>query len=376
MALLILSCRSGENKAIPPPAADKAEAKPQQSSASKVSAELRAAALRAAQVWMPPDQPIERMDLKSNPQGPGRFGDDDVIECRLVLKAMSGTTPKFDCELPDGDVIRVKYGRGNPELHAEVAASRLLSVLGFGADRMYVVRQVRCAGCTKFPFQSLRCLAETGIQRACFPRGVNYSSSAEFDHAVIERPLKGRRIETTPDQGWAWYEVDVIDAAAGGASRSQLDALKLLAVFIAHWDNKSENQRLLCLPGGDLQNGGCSRPFAIVQDLGASFGPVKLDLHNWRSARVWADPAKCRVSMAHLPWGGGTFPEQEISEQGRRFLLDQLDRLSRSQIEDLFAGARVDHSEGITAEGRQPRAWADAFQHKVQQIRDGGPCPG
>ena len=54
---------------------------------------------------------------------------------------MGGTTPKFDCERPGNDVIRVKYGRGNPELHAEIAATRLLSALGFGADRMFVVKQ-------------------------------------------------------------------------------------------------------------------------------------------------------------------------------------------------------------------------------------------
>ena len=319
--------------------------------------------------------PLEDIDFSANPSGPGTFAEDATVECRLVVKGMSGTTPKFDCERPGGDVVRVKYGRGNPELHAEVAATRLLSALGFGADRMYVVRRIRCAGCPAFPFQSLRCLADTGAERACFPRAVDYTRAADFEHVVLERRLDGRTIESTPGQGWAWYELDQVDAGAGGAPRAHLDALRLLAVFIGHWDNKAENQRLICLPGGDRPGGGCSRPFAIVQDLGASFGPVKLDLPNWRSTGVWTDPRACRVSMAALPWGGGTFPDRQLSEEGRRFLLERLEQFSESQIRDLFDAARVELSESITAEGRQSGAWAAAFMQKVKQIRDAGPCP-
>jgi hypothetical protein len=113
----------------------------------------------------------------------------------------------------------------------------------------------------------------------------------------------------------------------------------------------------------------------MIQDVGASFGPVKLDLHNWRATPVWTDARACRVSMEQLPWGGGTFPSQAVSEGGRLFLLRLLEQLSASQIEDLFAGARIAESEGITAEGRKPAAWAAAFADKVRQIREAGPCP-
>jgi hypothetical protein len=374
MLLALAGCR-GES---PPPSTAAQQTQPAPappaSTADHVNPAQRAAAFRSAQVWARPSTPVAQASLKSNPPGEGTFRESDDINCRLVVKAMSGTTPKFDCELPDGDVIRVKYGRGNPELHAEVAATRLLAALGFGADRMYVVRRIRCAGCTSFPFQSLRCLAETGLERGCFPRGIDYSSVAEFDYAVIERRLKGRRIEATPDQGWAWYELDQIKTSAGGAPGAHVDALKLLAVVIAHWDNKAENQRLICLPGGDQRDGGCSRPLAMIQDLGASFGPTKLDLHNWRTSGVWSDPRTCAVSMKHFPWGGATFPEQRISEEGRIFLLRLLEQLSAAQLEELFAGARIEQLDGITAEARQPKAWAAALLDKVRQIRAAGPC--
>lgn len=297
------------------------------------------------------------------------------MECRLVVKAVGGTTPKFECERSDQDVVRVKYGSGNPELHAEVAATRLLSALGFGADRMYVVKRVRCAGCTAFPFYSLKCLADTGIEKGCFPGGVDYSNVSEFNAVTIERRFEGRRIESKPDEGWSWYELSANTESAHAAPQAHLDALKLLAVLMAHWDNKGANQRLVCLPGGDLPDGGCSKPFAIIQDLGATFGPHKLDLHNWRTFGVWTDARTCRVSMDKLPFAGATFPTQSISEAGRQFLLGLLEQLTNQQLQDLFAGARIEMSEGITADSRRPEAWAMAFEDKVRQIREAGPCP-
>jgi hypothetical protein len=378
LPVVLILCISGSSGCQKPSArpsdSGAPAATPSTASAPLVTPAQRSAALRSARVWQPPAAPIPQARLDRNPPDPEVLNENATVECRLVVRAMSGTTPKFDCELPGHGIIRVKYGSGNPELPAEVAATRLLTALGFGADRMYVVARVRCAGCTMFPFHSLKCLAETGLEKACFPGGIDYSSKAAFDAVSVERRLEGRRLESTPDQGWAWYEIDQIDEAAGGSPRAHVDAVKLVAVLLAHWDNKAENQRLLCPPGADLPDGGCSKSIAILQDLGASFGPAKLDLHNWRSTPIWADARNCRVSMEGMPWGGGTFPEQFISEAGRLFLLSLLEQLSAAQLRDLFAGARVESSEGVTAEGRQPSAWAAAFLDKVRQIREAGPC--
>ena len=47
--------------------------------------------------------------------------------------------------------VKVKYGNTG-EIHAEIAASRLLTALGFGADRMFLVPRLRCYGCVRTPF--------------------------------------------------------------------------------------------------------------------------------------------------------------------------------------------------------------------------------
>ncbi len=297
------------------------------------------------------------------------------VECRFSIEPVSGTTPKFYCELPGGEVIKVKYGQDNAELSAEVAASRLLNALGFPADRMFIVRRVRCAGCPMFPFQAMRCYARVGLHSACFAGGVDYRRVTDFDGAVIERKLPGAAIEAFDGQGWAWFELDRIDPASGGSEPHEVDALRLLAVFLAHWDNKAPNQRLVCPPGQEAAGNGCARPLAIIQDLGATFGPLKVDLTNWRRGRVWKDGATCTVSMERLPWGGATFPERRIAEGGRRLLLGLLEQLTDRQLRDLFEGSRVTRHHQLGSGGRPAEAWIAAFKDRVAQIRRAGPCP-
>ena len=71
---------------------------------------------------------------------------------------------------------------------------------------------------------------------------------SRFEIAAIERKLKGKDIAVNKQEGWKWAELDLVDPAAGGAPRAQRDALKLMAVFLQHTDNKTEQQRLVCLP--------------------------------------------------------------------------------------------------------------------------------
>jgi hypothetical protein len=169
--------------------------------------------------------------------------------------------------------------------------------------------------------------------------------------------------------------LDRIDPTKGGSSRAEVDALRLMAVVLAHWDNKAENQRIVCPPDADRPDGTCAAPLALIQDLGATFGPLKVDLPNWRSMPVWADASACRVSMKRLPFGGGTFPEQQISEEGRQMLLQLLEKLSAEQLRDLFTRSGVTSFDALSAEGRNAEAWVRAFQDKVRQIREAGPCP-
>ena len=334
-----------------------------------VSRAERADALRRAHVWHPPSTGISTADLSLNPPGP--FRREDSVDCTFVPRAVGGTTPKFYCTTADGETVKVKYGPSNPELPAELAATRLLGALGFETDRMYAVASVRCLGCPPFPYEALRCFERTE-QTACLA-GASTDRPVIIPAAVIERTAPGRPIESSPGEGWAWFELDTIDPRVGGASRAETDAFRLLAVLLAHWDNKAENQRLICPPGNE--GGRCAAPVAMIHDLGATFGPLKMELRNWRRTPVWADRAECRVSMKALPFGGGTFPDSQISEEGRRMLLRLLRQLSREQVRALFTGIGVETFDRIDTEARDPEAWTEAFIAKVREVESGGPCP-
>ena len=319
---------------------------------------LRADALARAQVWRQPDTPPERASLGGNPEG---FSGSDQLTCRFLPHAADGRTPKFRCVLPGGDVIKVKYGRQNHERLAEVAGSRLALALGFGADRMFVVRRVTCWGCPRYPYPRLPWL--DGLL-------ADFSRPASFEYPVIEREFPGREIRAGEDEGWGWNELAAVDAARGGAPRNEVDGLRLLAVFLNHWDNKAANQRLTCLTGAEAADGGCLASFALIHDFGATFGPRRADLRGWSERPIWRDGASCTVSMRGLPYDGGTFTDHTISEAGRVFLGGMLRRFSREQVVALFTGARFGEQSGGNVDG-----WVQAFESRVRQIVDREPCP-
>lgn len=334
----------------------------------------REAALAAARVWLPPRIPAASIDFTVNPAGPGAFDRAQDVDCTFKPKKAGGTTPKFFCTLPDGDTVKVKYGEPNGEIPSEIVASRLLAALGFPTDRMYRVHSVRCRGCPPLPQQALQCLSQGGPEVVCL-QGASESRVVTFEHAAIERPFPGRKIEAADDQGWSWYELDKIDPRRGGSTRAEVDAFRLIAIVIAHWDNKGENQRLVCPEGKDKPDGSCAQPLAMIQDLGAALGPKRMDLLNWRRVPVWTDAGACQVSMASLPFRGATFTDRQISEEGRQFALKLLRGLSPAQLNTLFEAAGVTSFGHVLTEAHQPQAWTDAFLAKVDAIANAGPCP-
>jgi hypothetical protein len=341
--------------------------RPPESQAPGVAANLvrlREDALARARFWREPPVAIGAADLRSDP--PGAFKDSDLVECRYQLKLTSGLTPKFHCVLPGGLVIKVKYGRANAEPRTELAATRLLTALGFGADRMYLVKRVRCDGCPVYPHP------RWGLLNRLLARD---SGHVDFEDVVVEDPMPGRSIEAGEKQGWTFYELDNVDPSRGGAGRSELDALRLMAVLLADWDNKAVNQRLVCLPGGDLPDGGCSAPFGYLHDVGATFGPKGLDLEAWRATPIWADAATCRVSMKSLPYQGATFRDTVIGESGRQVLAGELKQLRTEQVRDLFTAAGFAEYMKSSEAGRNVDNWVNAFEDKVRQIADRPPCP-
>jgi hypothetical protein len=332
--------------------------------------QVRTLAIRQAKVWRPANPAAA--DLAINPPDPTGQLSQPLVRCRYLDGPANGTTPKFDCVLPDGEVVKVKYGRTG-EIHAETAATRLLSALGFGADRMYLVPRVRCYGCVRSPFYTVLALDYVKA-RNLLTRRVPEDSYTDFDWPVIERRFDALELEDGDQDGWAWFELEPTDPSRG-ATRDERDALRVMAIVLAHWDNKASNQRLVCLSPARATTAACTRPFAYMQDLGASFGPNKVDLEAWRNVPVWTDAARCAVSMRQFPYSGGTFPDTTISEAGRQLIVRQLSAVTEPQLTALFAAARFPEFNLGGGAAADPHAWAAALLDKVRQIREAGPCP-
>jgi hypothetical protein len=329
------------------------------SSRKNLSSQGRLAAILHAQVWSPTVVPA--MDLKAGPQGPGAFAPAETVTCDYADKPTAGSSPKFDCAITPEDEVKVKYGQDNGEVYGEVAATRLLWALGFGADRMYSVRLV-CRGCSPDPFRNHQGRRDQVI----------------FDPAAIERKMAGKAIETQPDSGWAWPELDLVNEAAGGAPRAQRDALKLLAVIIQHTDNKPAQQRLVCVarhvPEDDEP---CPETFMMINDLGLTFGranvfnrnaPGSVNFEGWSQTPVWRDSKQC---IGNLPKSAsGTLEFPVVSEEGRKFLAGLLLELSDAQLHDLFEVARFPLRSKVAGakRGTTTQEWVDAFKHKRDEV--------
>ena len=307
----------------------------------------------------------------ASPDMPSAEGAD--IECRYEPKATTGTTPKFDCRLDDGTVVKVKYGI-NPEIPGEVAATRLLTAMGFPADHMSIVRRVRCYGCPRSPYRS-RQVAEWFFVAGVLDHFLDYGEYADFANAAVERKFDARSFEVDGHEGWGFYELAAVDPARGGASRAEVDALRLMAVFLAHWDNKTTNQRLICLgEHGDDSAEPCATPVLMLQDLGATFGPKKVDYLGWKHAPIWRDAEGCAVSMTHLPYRGATFQDVEISEEGRALLAARLAAYDNVAIANLFLSSNFPDAETGRVGAANVQPWVDVFMEKAAAIR-GRSCP-
>ena len=135
---------------------------------------------------------------------------------------------------------------------------------------------------------------------------------------------------------------------------------------------------MICLSEKDWPEGGkCSRPFAMMQDVGSAWGPRKVDIKEWSKAPMWSDRKTCTTSMDALPYHGATFKPVKITEAGRQHLAGLLKQVSDKQLDDLFRSARFDHATGLIGgvKATPVEEWVKAFKARAAQITDGPSCP-
>jgi len=353
--------------------------------------------IRRSHVFTPTD--VSSKDLYEGPAGKLPFHVDDEVTCTFVPKQMNGWTEKFSCRLEDGTVVKVKYNGPSAykEVFGEVLGTRLFWALGFYADRMIPVR-VTCRDCPEHPWEYVN-------NRKRVPRDEKgrieelpedaFQGTYHFDLAAIEEPVDAAVIEQQGRQGWDWKLLDTIDEAAGGSTKAEVDALRLLNAFVQNADNKAAQNTLACPQEAIVEDAsgkpGCTKPIMYVDDLGSVFGEGgmttggtgRIDYDGWKAHPVWKDAKACRARLAAIggPFRHTTLRDPVIGEGGRRLLAAQLAKLSDKQIADLFRAGRVERLGQKTREGAQGERpvtiddWVTLFKAKRREITEHPGCP-
>ena len=331
----------------------------------------------------------------SLPYTPDQAASDEGVPCAFAQAGaeLGGASPKFLCRTADGRSLRIKYWdpqsqSGNREVFAAVAASRLMWALGFNAVPAMSIN-VRCDGCPENPMN-----------------GTGHRRSKRYV-AVLQAfwPTPSILTGDNLDQGWSWHELDsAIRSLPPGAERTRqrthFDALALLAVFMQHGDRKPEQQRLYCAAPFDAAAGdprtvasgapmlferpgaaACPSSAVTILDAGLTFGgagrtsnsrTATMNLSEWQDKPVFrkSDGGECHGHLIDSLSARGGQPNPLISEEGRRFLLDQFHRLTADHIRAIFTAARVDQLESRDPSSTAATidAWVAAFEDKVRQI--------
>lgn len=319
----------------------------------------------------------------------GFGGKTPKLYCQLLEVKGAGLQPVFE---DDGDrrVIKAKYhpaGELNNEIYGEILGTRLLWVLGFGADQMFYVDKINCFGCSLDPFKD----------RIVDPTTLKYPQI--FQGVAIERKIKGDELLSAimVPKGNSQWEKDFQEGVgfremmenlpdkskypkARAIQLARRDALRLLAVFMQHTDLKKDNQRFICLSKNNKTK--CDKPFILIHDIGTSFGVrlkgLKLDkvhLDTWRNTPIWSNPHNCEAQMStnlafnlQIRGEDNSMVRPKISEAGRKFLAALLGNFAadRNRVRDLFRAAHIDER----GRGESIEDWVDVFIDKVRQIQN------
>ena len=153
---------------------------------------------------------------------------------------------------------------------------------------MYPTR-VTCRLCPDDPFAA----SSSDWQRGS-PSG-DVVSTKEFDPAVIERE-SGSSVEVPGYEGWAFPELDKLTPSGGGATRAQIDALKLLAVFIQHSDSKPGQQEIVCQKGQQAERREGQRD--LRRGVAGDQGPGRLVRQGHQTQQQQDEPRRTGTARA------------------------------------------------------------------------------
>lgn len=273
-----------------------------------------------ARLWQDP-RPIGARDLR---WGPGSADRAPKPPFRFVERVSSGTQPKLVVSDAAGATWDVKFGE---EVHAEVAASRLVWALGYFADELYFVPEGTIAGAGEGLGPAKDFVDERGTFRAArFERRQEHHAAVDRGWSFRSNPFTGSR---------------------------ELSGLKILMTLLCNWDIDGErNNRVVAVtaPGAEPHR----RYF--VSDLGATFGRMGRRLSNhskWRLDHYRQEGFVDKVDEdeVELDFDGLESGMEKVPIEHARWFAELAGELTPAQVRQAFeaAGATPQEVEGFSA---------------------------
>jgi hypothetical protein len=248
------------------------------------------------------------------PHGPFTFVEEDT----------TGTNPKITVKDSRGSTWDMKF---DEEVHAEVAANRIVWALGYFVEDQYFVREGTVTGAT-------------GLKRAASFIG----AGGAFKNARF----RARNPETPrTEEDWTLQ-------SSPFARSKELSGLMILMTLINNWDIEGpRNNRVL---RATLPDGRVERRY-LVSDLGATFGRMgggaitnhsKWNVEHFRQEKFIE---KVSDGHLHLAYDGFDPDFDRVPLEHARWFAGLASQLTTAQLRRAFeaAGAPPDHVEAFSA---------------------------
>jgi hypothetical protein len=246
------------------------------------------------------------------PKGPFTFVEENT----------GGTQPKVVVRDAAGVTWDVKFGA---EVHAEVAASRLVHAVGYFVEEHYFLPSGRIEGVPE-------------LERA---RG-HIDAAGAFAKARFTR--RNPDIVETPES-WTFLENPFL-------GQRELSGLMILMTMLNNWDIRGERNNDVVL--ASAQDGSRERRY-LVGDLGATFGRMggRISSHSkWDLEDYKAEGFIEQVDggVLHLDYDGFDSDLDRVPLEHARWFASIVSQLTHEQVRRAFeaAGAKPEEVEGFS----------------------------
>ena len=264
---------------------------------------------------------ISKLDLyygigseEEMPKPPFQFKEEDT----------TGTNPKIKVIDANGVKWNIKF---DEEVHAEIAASRIVWACGYMVEESYFVPSGQVRGVTKLS------------------RAAKFVRQGSFTQGLFEKRPDNVARRKNP---WSW-------GSNPFSGTKEMSGLILVNVLLCNWDAKDSNNSIL----GMYDDDGHVKEWYTVADWGGSFGKMGgFTSHSkWDLDKFAKQPFIDGVSgnTVKLNYSGKMSASSNVPLEHARWFARIIAQLTDDQLRQAFkaAGATAAETEGFTAQLRR-----------------------